>query len=107
VTVTLRRGNDGGRVDSMTLRFGRSATVETPPLDEGVYTVVAPGGSSLLVVNPSREWVPRRPTASAVTGTRRGPPGAAPRLRDAGWSYVAVVVLLCGEWILRRRAGLR
>jgi hypothetical protein len=31
----------------------------------------------------------------------------APRLRDAWWAYVLPVLLLCGEWLSRRRLGLR
>jgi hypothetical protein len=33
--------------------------------------------------------------------------GRAPRLREHGWAYLLPVLLLCAEWLLRRRAGLR
>jgi hypothetical protein len=29
------------------------------------------------------------------------------RVRESGWPYLALVALLCGEWVLRRRWGLR
>jgi hypothetical protein len=32
---------------------------------------------------------------------------AAPRLRSKGWAYAAAILLLCAEWILRRRRGMR
>jgi hypothetical protein len=28
-------------------------------------------------------------------------------LRSRGWPFVVAVLLLCGEWLLRRRAGWR
>jgi hypothetical protein len=31
----------------------------------------------------------------------------APLARDLGWLYAVVVLALCAEWLLRRRAGLR
>jgi hypothetical protein len=40
--------------------------------------------------------------ADAVAGARPGRP-----LRSMGWPYLALVALLCGEWVLRRRWGLR
>jgi hypothetical protein len=33
--------------------------------------------------------------------------GEAPTARDFGWLLALAVVLLCAEWLLRRRAGLR
>jgi hypothetical protein len=73
----------------------------------GVYDVRVIGGAAVLVVNPSRELLPR---AGAVRG---GPVGGAtsfgdqPRLRDMWWSYIALIAALCIEWLLRRRRGLR
>jgi hypothetical protein len=96
-------------VDSMTVRFGRDANiVETPGLAAGLYDVTVRGGATLLVVNPSREWLPRAPRLSS--GAAKG--GAfsadtAPRLRGMGWPYAVAILLLCAEWILRRRRGMR
>jgi len=104
--VLRRRGT--ARDDSLTLRFGAGATVaQTDPMTPGVYDVRVTGGAAVLVVNPSRELLPR------VSGVRAGPVGGAtsfgdqPRLRDMWWSYVALIVALCVEWLLRRKRGLR
>jgi len=107
VSVVLRpRG--GARVDSLTLRFASDANVvESPPLAPGIYEVSTRGGTSLLAVNPSREWLPR--PARITRGPVRGAIAAdlAPRLRDKGWVYALAIVLLCAEWLLRRRRGMR
>ena len=107
VPVTLRE-RGGTRVDSLTLRFTSGATiVETSPVAAGIYEAVTRGGSSTLAVNPSREWLPRAPRVAS--GAVRGAISAdtAPRLRSMGWAYVVAVLMLCAEWTLRRRKGLR
>jgi hypothetical protein len=107
VTVGLTRVGTLG-VDSITLRFpAHAAVAESRPLAAGTYDVATRGGHSMLVVNPSREWLPRRPT---VKGGRIG--GAnladtAPRLRSLGPIYILLVAALCAEWLARRRLGLR
>jgi hypothetical protein len=104
--VLKQRGTT--RVDSLTLRFARDANMtESKPLPAGVYEATTRGGSALLAVNPSREWLPRAPrvTTGAVRGSIAA--DAAPRLRDKGWAYAAAILLLCAEWILRRRRGMR
>jgi len=107
VAVTLHsRGTT--RVDSVTLRFSPgSNVVETPALAAGLYDITTKGGAALLSVNPSREWLPRTPdiTPAGVRGLVSA--DAAPRLRGAGWAYALAIVLLCAEWILRRRQGMR
>lgn len=106
--VVLRRR---GAADSVALevRFDAGAAVAaTPPLAAGVYDVAAPGGSSVLVVNASRELLPRRPAVEGgPVGGGPAPAGVAPAVRDAWWAYLLVVLLLCAEWLLRRRVGLR
>lgn len=107
VPVTLRR-RGATRVDSLTLRFGPDASVvESAPLPPGLYDVTTRGGSALLAVNASREWLPRAPRvkSGAIGGARAT--GAAPRLRDLGWVYALAIVLLCAEWLVRRRKGMR
>lgn len=119
--VRWRRGGPGDTVvavsltrqappaqDSLVLRFAPGALfAESPPLPAGVYTATVRGGSSALVVNPTAERLPRRPSVQA------GPVGSgtvlaeAPRLRGIGWIFAMVIVALCLEWILRRRLGLR
>jgi hypothetical protein len=107
VTITLHaRGTT--RVDSLTLRFPRDASVvETRPLAAGVYEVSTAGGGALLVVNPSREWLPRAPRLVSTTVSGPVTADAAPRLRGMGWVYALAIILLCAEWILRRRRGMR
>ena len=77
------------------------------PLAPGLYDMTTTGGTALLAVNQSRELVPRR--TAVRSGAVGGEPavGEAPALRDRTWVYVLVVVLLCAEWLLRRRVGLR
>jgi hypothetical protein len=107
VSLTLRE-RGGGRVDSLTLRFPSGANVvESKPLSAGIYDVTTQGGKSLLAVNASREWLPRAPRISAAR--QRGTLSAetAPRLRGAGWAYALAILLLCAEWLLRRRHGMR
>ena len=107
VMVALRpRGTT--RVDSLTLRFTPGVNVvETRPLPPGIYEATARGGSALVVVNASREWLPRAPGVSG--GAVRGliAADAGPRLRGAGWAYALAILMLCCEWILRRRRGMR
>ena len=113
VTVVVqRRGTPRG--DTLTLRFPPGVTVtQTPALAAGVYDVTTKGGSTLLPVNPSREWLPRSPTVVAGSGGGGGDhrgtlsADAAPRIRGAGWAYALAILLVCAEWILRRRRGMR
>lgn len=96
------------RGDTLVLRFPRGTTEATSPaLAVGVYEVRAPGGTSLLVVNRGLEWVPRRPTVQSGPVGGGASVGDAPALRQYAWPFVVAVVLLCAEWFLRRRAGLR
>ena len=107
VPVALVRRGTGER-DSMTVRFGAGLLfAETPPRPAGVYDVSTKGGLSVLVVNPSAEVLPRRPTVVAgEIGTGEALTDA-PRLRGIGWIFAIVIVSLCSEWIIRRRLGLR
>ncbi len=107
VAVTLRRRGTT-RADSLTLRFGPDASVvESAPLPAGLYDVTTRGGAALLAVNVSREWLPRAPRVrrGAIGGARAT--GSAPRLRDMGWVYALAILLLCAEWLVRRRTGMR
>jgi hypothetical protein len=108
VVVALLQRRGAARADSVVLRFGAGGTVtESDPLPAGVYDVRVPGGAAVLVVNASRELLPRAPTV------RSGSIGGAvaysdqPRLRDRGWAYLLILAALCAEWLLRRRLGLR
>jgi hypothetical protein len=104
--VLVRRGSDSR--DSMTVRFAAgSLFAESPPRPSGIYDITSRGGSSVLVVNPSAEVLPRRPTVvEGELGTGEALTDA-PRLRGIGWIFAIVILALCAEWILRRRLGLR
>lgn len=106
VSVVLRRRGET-RGDSLTLHFGGGATVETPALAPGIYEATTRGGSALLAVNASREWLPRAPrvASGAVGGAVSS--DTVPLLRNKGWAYALAILLLCAEWILRRRKGMR
>jgi hypothetical protein len=108
VQVSLRRRNAPGRSDSLTLRFVTGATVaESPSLEPGIYDVALRGGTAILAVNASSEWLPRQ--VRLRSGPIRGgaPIGTQPRLRDRLWIYALIVAVLCVEWLLRRRMGMR
>lgn len=107
VTVLLRR--EGARApDTLRLRFPASAAVtHSAPLPRGTYDARMPGGNAVLVVNAAGELVPRSPTVRAGRIGGTPPRGAPPGTRDAGWIYVLLVLLLCAEWLMRRRAGMR
>ena len=109
VTATAqRRGTTGSATDTLVMRFGASSSViETSPLAPGVYDVTTPGGTSLLVVNPSAELLPRRPSVSSGPIGSGEARGESRRARDLPWLFVLAVLALCVEWVLRRGAGLR
>ena len=107
VTVVLRL-QGAGTMDTVTLRFHAESGIATsPPLPEGLYDTETKGGRGLLAVNPSVEWLPRRP--SVQSGTIGTAPHAdrASRARLVWWWYALAMLALCTEWVLRRRAGLR
>jgi hypothetical protein len=107
VSVTLRRRGSDATPVALSLFFGSAATSESGPLDPGVYDVSIRGGTTMIAVNASRELLPRQPTVSAGPIGARPSVGDAPRLRERMWPFILVVLALCAEWLLRRRAGLR
>jgi hypothetical protein len=110
VRIVLRRvaRNDSARVDSMTLHFRGDATVtESPGLPPGLYSATMRGGTTMLAVNNASEWLPRSPRVKAGEIGGGVPVDAAPRLRNAGWAYALLLLLLCAEWVVRRRVGMR
>lgn len=108
VTARLQRRGDPPRTDSVALHFGAAGSVaESGPLDAGVYDVSVAGGSALLVVNRSRELLPRAPTVQAGDIGESAVRGERPRLRDENWPLLLALIALCAEWLLRRRTGLR
>lgn len=104
--ITLARD---GQEQSDTLRFGgdgRASLWLTP----GTYRyrlAGARGGTGLVAVDSwSREWLPRevvvrpRATPAAGAGERR-------TARQWPWLYLLALLGLAGEWLARRRLGLR
>lgn len=114
VTALISRRVASGTVptDTVRLRFS-NAEVETmsPALPTGVYDVRVAGSAAaagaVLVVNASRELIPRAPTLSTSAATRGLSAGTGPRVSDFGWIFGLALLLLCAEWLLRRNAGLR
>jgi hypothetical protein len=114
VTVPLVReleaGVDAAGTDTVRvpLRFAAGARETlSPPLAPGRWRGALPGGAVLVVVNRSREWVPRPPALAQHVASGRGRSAAPRRLVDAAWPFVLVLLLLSAEWIGRRFAGYR
>ena len=108
VQLTITRRSATGRVYTVALHFTDTVSVaESAPLAPGLYDVRMNGGQALLAVNASRELVPRRATIRAGAVGGGSVVGEAPTARSLAWLYVVAVLLLCAEWLLRRRAGLR
>jgi hypothetical protein len=76
-------------------------------MEEGQYDIFVRGGTSILAVNASSEWLPRQVRLKSGVVRSGAPVGARPRLRDLAWVYALVIAALCAEWLLRRKAGLR
>lgn len=104
LVVLTRDGDRATRRDSLV--FGTAAEAAMPSLGAGVWRGTVDGVSIVIPVSASRELLPRPVTmrSSALNGVavavRRG-------ARSLGWLYLASVLLLAAEWLLRRRAGLR
>ncbi len=103
--VALAR--DGDRVIRRdTLVFGAGAEATMKPLAIGVWRGTIDGVPIVIPVSASREWLPHASTLRSgllngdALAVRRG-------ARSLGWLYLATVLLLAAEWLLRRRAGLR
>lgn len=107
VRVALRR-RGGARADTLLLRFAPGTTVqESASLPVGVYDITVPGGQAVLAVNASAELLPERATVASSAVGRRSNLADARGARANGWLYALAIALLCGEWVLRRRMGLR
>ncbi|HMC55467.1 MAG TPA: hypothetical protein VKH19_09875 [Gemmatimonadaceae bacterium] len=109
VRVAIRRiGGASPRTASLVLRFTPGDAIdETDPLPAGIYDVSVPGGRAILAVNASSELLPAPARIRAGGVGHRATVNDARRARSVGALYVLAVLLLCIEWVLRRRAGLR
>jgi hypothetical protein len=107
VRVVLQRRR-AATSDTLVLRFASGTAIqESPPLPQGAYDVIVPGGRTMLAVNASRELLPGRPVLHSGDVGRRARADDARRARGVGALYALVILLLCAEWFARRRAGLR
>jgi hypothetical protein len=106
---------------------GDSVVVDTTvasgsPLSTGVlapdvytYEVTGPSGDTLAAgrfdVSPATSEMlpaPVEPEVSVRTASALGSDDGLGRpLRTTPWPYLLVIILLCGEWVVRRRSGLR
>jgi len=94
--------------DTLTLRFAADAAIAvSDPLPRGDYTGTLERGAVRLIVSAAPEWLPRRPPTLSAPSEAVVAAGAPRSVRDLWWMYVAALLLLCGEWVMRRRAGLR
>jgi hypothetical protein len=104
VAVTLT-GDSGTRQDTLHFDGAGHAELRLGP-GRYVYQLLG-GGRGVVAVEPwSAEYLPR----PAVLKAQAVPIGAGSlrtALRDQTWIYFVVVLLLCGEWWVRRRMGLR
>ena len=100
------RGADGSVADSARLDR-ESGTSSSRALGAGRYVADVPGGRIALVVNESREWLPGALSARSEAASSASPPLRGEPLRGKLWPYAAAIALLCMEWLLRRRSGLR
>jgi hypothetical protein len=108
VPLTLRAAGGDSATRSLTLRFtGDARTVTTDALRPGRYTAGMRGGSASFVVNAGDELLPARAAAHDVARGAAPSGTPAPPLGERWWGYVLALAALCGEWIIRRRAGLR
>ena len=97
--------------DSLVLRFGADgATVSTVGLPEGRYRATVGDATFPLVVNPSREWIPRAPRLTSADSSVSAAPRARGPMRpwrESAWPFVLALGFMCAEWLARRAVGLR
>jgi hypothetical protein len=106
VVVALARVGGAGGVDSVTLHFAAGEMMTTSgPVPAGVYQARMSGSSALLVVNPTRELLPRAATLREGPVGGGGGVGSSLGLRTSGIPFAVIVLALCAEWLLRRRRG--
>jgi uncharacterized membrane protein len=104
VTAEVRRPGAAPVMSTTSMLVGGADPEMTDPrLDSRLLERVA-AASGGRVIEEGR-------TADLVTDLRAGLPAAALRVRrdlwHTGWSFAAIVTLLAGEWLMRRRWGLR
>lgn len=113
-SVRLELSRDGEPVLDTLVPGGAPASTGVLPPGAYDYAVLAAGDTVSTgrfdVSAASTEMLPAPVTpevpvqaASAVGGDR----GAGRPIRTEPWPYLLILTLLCGEWVVRRRSGLR
>ena len=98
-------GDGGTRTD--TLRFdGAGRAPATLPPGEYRYRLVGGGGGMVAVEEYSDELLPSPVTLQARTARASLPQGRS-SARDWLWLFAIAIAALSGEWLARRRLGLR
>jgi hypothetical protein len=91
-----------------TLRFGGDgrASLWLPP-GNYQFRLGGRGGTGVAAVDTwSREWI-RQPVMVNRQALRAAGPGERRSARDLPWLYLFLLLALAGEWVARRRLGLR
>lgn len=93
------------------------ASLSTGPYPPGTYrfsaesadgSPVGEGRFDVQAATAEMAHAPRPPSVDGGASAADGPwTGAARPLRTSPWPYLLVIVLLCAEWVGRRRIGLR
>jgi hypothetical protein len=104
-SIVVFSGDGGTRTDTLLFDGEGHAEVRLPP-GRHAYQVRGGGRGVVAVERWSEEFVPR---ASRLTAHDAPPSAGTSRsaLRDRGWLYALIVLLLAVEWWVRRRMGLR
>lgn len=98
-------GSGEARADTLRFDGGGRATVWLPP-GEYRYRLAGGGGGTVAVEQYSDELLPR-PAALMAHEARAPVPGGRQAARDWLWLFGICVAGLAGEWVARRRLGLR
>jgi len=98
-------GQSGPRADTLRFDGGGHATAWLPP-GEYRYRLSGGGGGTVAVEEYSEELLPRPPALGAHEA-RPAVPAGRRAARDWLWLFGLAVAALAGEWMARRRLGLR
>jgi hypothetical protein len=105
VAIRLRSSGEAEIADTLTFDGAGHASVSVPV---GTYTYqLSGGGRGLVAVEEySDEWFPR---PVVVAAAKEAPVSSDRRqgIRERWWLFAIGIIALCGEWVVRRRMGLR
>jgi hypothetical protein len=105
--VAIQLRSNDGRTLSDTLTFDGAGHAGLS-LPVGIYTYqLSGGGRGLVAVEEySDEWFPR-PVALAAAKEGAISSDRRQGIRERWWLFAIGIIALCGEWVVRRRMGLR